>query len=838
MSLIALARRAAPLVLAASACTSASVVNNTNNFLGAQEVQFLCLEPPAAAGRPWGLRPTSDCGLSDIDNGPTDPRGRYRLHAVVSQFQRGELALVDLATTEGVAIVDNSPSIPGFTFVPVSELPAAMVADVRDARDADGHVSGWIWLSSATSGNVLRVTATSLRNDPTRAGAGERGTLSLGGVATDLAIDVNGAQRSLVAALPDRGAVAIVDVTDPENPGAVRTIPLTAPSMDGGVGDGGVSASARPSAVAIDAAARRAYVADEVNPVVYVVDLDAGAMVSTLNVGAPSRSVALTGVARSRSCDAAADPDHCARARYLYLVGARDGALRVWDVTRGEAVRPNLLPAPNPDRRRVDPSMPEDRVALPAPASAVVAFETREYNAADPDAPAIDDAVRCDVGDPCRAGINAGPGQLRGVYVAVAMRNGRLSVVDLDDYEAPCREAACEGVSDPTQVPYRFVRHAPRAAEALAAPPRVSATPATTVIVTGSATGQPIEADQAPALACGEARTLAMTPECGMGDNYGITLAPREIASSTPGVVTYGAPDPYVARNESWAVVYEGVLPGLEQSGGALTVRDGELTLDSPGAAFCARGALADDRARDVLVIKSDPTPLPADADLCAALFGAGNAAVNRDFVVERAYDDRLVLRAGGFDDAGVVPRCFPQAVTWRVRAGGQWIVLGTVSGFLPAVRAGADGQCEVDPEAQGRVDTLVNRCRDQRGLTGLRAAACPAARACTGAVDASGQASRLDAPLFANPWLCFQIFPALTVPTGQTVPVAAAPDRDTQITFSTTGAYAPWSSSVGSLLTSVRWVPGVDRLFLIDTQLNGLVEFRVNPFARGRVFN
>ncbi|MEZ4404947.1 MAG: hypothetical protein R3A52_00445 [Polyangiales bacterium] len=836
MSLLALARRAAPLVLAASACTSASVVNNTNNFLGAQEVQFLCLEPPTAAGRPWGLRPTSDCGLSDVDNGPTDPRGRYRLHAVVSQFQRGELALVDLATTEGVAIVDNSPSIPGFTFVPVSELPAAMVADVRDARDADGHVSGWVWLSSATSGNVLRVTATSLRNDPTRAGAGERGTLSLGGVATDLAIDANGAQRSLVAAVPDRGAIAVVDVTDPESPGAVRTIPLTAPAMDGGVGDGGASATARPAAVAIDSAARRAYVADEVNPVVYVVDLDAGTMVSTLNVGAPSRSVALTGVARARSCDAAVDPDHCARAKYLYLVGARDGALRVWDVTRGEAVRPNLLPAPNPDRRRVDPSLPEDRVALPAPASAVVTFETREYNAADPDAPTLDEAVRCDVGDPCRAGINAGPGQLRGVYVAVAMRNGRLSIVDVDDYEAPCREAACEGVSDPTQVPYRFVRHAPRAAEALTDPPRVAAPPATTVIVTGSTTGQPIEADQAAALVCGEARTLAMTPECGMSENYGITLAPREIASSTPGVVTYGAADPYVARNESWAVVYEGVLPGLEQSGGALAVRDGELTLDSPGAAFCARGALANDRARRA-GDQERPRRCPPTIDLCAALFGAGNSAVaNRDFVVERAYNDRLVLRAGGFDDVGVVLEVLPAGGDVAGARGWQWIVLGTVSGFLP--RCAGRRAVRVDPEAQGRVDTLVNRCRDQRNLTNLRAAACPAARACTGSVDATGQASRLDAPVFANPWLCFQIFPALTVPMGQTVPVAATPDRDTQITFSTTGAYAPWSSSVGSLLTSVRWVPGVDRLFVVDTQLNGLVEFRVNPFARGRVFN
>lgn len=850
MSFFSLARRAVLLafgVITVGACQSPTVVNNTNNFLGAQDVQFLCLEPPTVAGRGWSLRPTADCGLSDVDNGPTDTGGRFRLHAVVSQFQRGELALVDLATTEGVAIIDNSPSIPGYTFVPVDELPTAMVADVRDQRDAAGHVSGWLWLSSATHGTVLRVTATSLRNDPTRVGEGERATLALGGVATDLAMDSHGDQKSLVATLPDRGVLAVVNVTDVEHPGEPRFISLGGEGisgLDGGMPDAGGALDggavrARPAAVAIDSVARRAYVTDEVNPVVYVVDLDAGTVVGSFGVGVPARAVALTGVARAvtRDCDAAVDPDHCARGRYLYLVSAVDGSVRVWDVTRRAMVMANVLPAPNPERRRVDPTMGEDRVAIPAPAMAIAAVETKEYNPTNPEAPTIDEAIRCDVGDPCRAGINAGPSQLRGVYVAVALRDGRLSMIDVDDYEAPCRAATCDGADGRVTPTYRFVRHAPRSADALTDPPRLAAQPATTVLLPGSTTGQPVEPDQAAVMVCGAERSVGSAPACGTDNDFGVTLTPREVGASGGGV-TYGEPDPYAATNDSWSVVYEGVLPGLEQSGGGLSVRDGALVLSSPGAAFCARGALANDRARDVLVIRSDPTPLAVDADLCAAVFGSGVSAVNRDFVIERAYDDRLVLRSGGLDDLSVVPRCFPQAVTWRVRAGGQWTVIGALSGFLPAVRVGADGQCEVDPVKQGRVDAMVARCRDERGLTGLRAVSCPAGRACTGTVGPTGRADRLDAPVFANPWFCFQIFPALSVPMGSTVAEAVVPDRDTQMAFSVTGAFVPWGSTAGTLLTSVRWVPGIDRLFAIDTQVNGLVEFRVNPFARGRVFN
>jgi hypothetical protein len=65
-------------------------------------------------------------------------------------------------------------------------------------------------------------------------------------------------------------------------------------------------------------------------------------------------------------------------------------------------------------------------------------------------------------------------------------------------------------------------------------------------------------------------------------------------------------------------------------------------------------------------------------------------------------------------------------------------------------------------------------------------------------------------------------------------------PGRDVRFTFAISGAWSPLDlgSGSGSFVTSARFLPTLDRLYVVDTQALGLVEFKTNPLARLRLFN
>lgn len=818
----------------AAACGSTPAISNTNNIIRATDVELVCLEVVGAAVTP---RPTSRCTLSDTDNGP-GANPTFRLHAVVPQFDRGELAVIDLATTAGVALVDNSPAIPGYSFLPVGEFPVAITSDI-------GESSGYVYVASGRSDRVHRLDAAALRSDPRRPGfAARRAEIPVGGVPRDLAFVRSGDRHLLVVTLPESRAVSIVDVTDPSAPGAPRLLALRggAEAGDAGAPDGGAPALPHPVGLAVDEEGLRVYVTDDALDRVHVIDVATGAELAPLAVGERTRVAAVTGLARARRyhCDATVDPDHCARARYLYLTTADEGAVVVWDLTRNARVRPNLLPLPNARGSRVDPGVAVDRVALGAPATALVAIDTSAYDPMARDLPEVAAAGGLD----CNAGYTpAAAGAFSGVFVGAVLRNGQLAIIDVDDYNVDDWEARCRvGAGSTPSGAYRFVRHAPRPQTQLSLAPAPGGAPQVTALLRGGTRGQTLEVGAAPTLACGDERTPALTPACTEDNGYGVVLPRRQIGGTSAAPV-YGPPDPFTSRNETWSFTYEGVLPSLDQTGGALTADpSGGLVLEAPGGLFCTRGALAiEGVARDLLSIVSDPTPLPADADLCARTFGVGAAPLNRDLLVDRAFEDRLRLRVPpALVDAATVLRCYPQAIRFQVRAGQQWLAVGSQSAYLHAVRVGADRECELDRAKQAEVVTYAERCVLQLGagaaqLPDQLAQVCPAARACTGAVEAG--VARLDlAPMFANPYLCTRIYPALLQRMNQVV--AAPVDRDTQITFSLVNAYEPFRTNAGSLPVAVRHLRGLDRLYVVDAAQNGLMEFRFNPFERGRIFN
>jgi len=837
-----LSLRSAALVGAtlAAACSTTPAISNTNNIIRATDVELVCLEVVGSTVTP---HPTTRCSLSDTDNGP-GANANFHLHAVVPQFDRGELAVVDLATTSGVALVDNSPAIPGYSFVPVGEFPVAITSDVSEG-------GGYVYVAGGRSDRVLRIDAAALRADPRRAGfAARRVEIPIGGLARDLALVRSGDRHLLVATLPESRAVSIVDVTDPAAPGAPRVLTLRGASPVGDAGadaDAGAQALPHPVGLAIDEEGARVYVTDDAIDRVHVIDVATLAELDSLPVGERTRVAAVTGMARSRryKCDQAADPDHCTRSRYLYLTTADEGAVIVWDLTRGARVRPNVLPQPNARGSRVEPSVATDRVALLVPATALVAINTSAYDPMARDIPVSSpsDTATCSAGyTPTAAG------NFSGVFVGAVLRNGQFTVIDVDDYNVDAWEAQCQdGAGSTPSGTYRFVRHAPHAQTQLNLAPAVASAPQTTAILSGSTRGQTLEGAAAPVFACGPSRTRDMTPACTDTNSFGVVLPRRQIGSSAAGPV-YGPTDPFTSRNEAWTFAFESVIPGLDQTGGALVADSaGALVLEAPGGLFCTRGALAVEAiARDLLRIVSDPTPLVADRELCAQTFGSGSAPLNRDLVINRAYEDRLQLRvAPEVGDVATVLRCYPQAIQFQVRAGQQWIAQGSRSGFLHSVRVGAGRECEIDPVKQAEVVAFAERCLLDRGTpspqvpTMLRRV-CPAGRACTGTVTAAGVAQRDDAPIFANPYLCTQIFPALLqreTPRGTEV-VASPVDRDTQISFSLINAYDAFRTDTGPLPVAIQHLRGLDRIYIVDAAQNGLMEFRLNPFERGRIFN
>ena len=100
-----------------------------------------------------------------------------------------------------------------------------------------------------------------------------------------------------------------------------------------------------------------------------------------------------------------------------------------------------------------------------------------------------------------------------------------------------------------------------------------------------------------------------------------------------------------------------------------------------------------------------------------------------------------------------------------------------------------------------------------------------------TGAVTARAT------PVFANPYFCLQVYPSAQ--RGSDMTYRARPvERDAQIGFTVSGGWEPLVLPGGTFPVAARFVPGVERLYVVDTQSSGLIEYRTTPLARNRNFN
>jgi hypothetical protein len=395
---------------------------------------------------------------------------------------------------------------------------------------------------------------------------------------------------------------------------------------------------------------------------------------------------------------------------------------------------------------------------------------------------------------------DAGPRQLRGVFVVVVGLNGTVSVIDVLDLDLHCREAqSCEPngeLAGGSATPVGVRRHATRLSTVAQRNPLVS----------GPDTLEDIDC-------------------AGVLEGY-VTLdgADTDLACVPA--------DPWNQLDQTWSIEQERAIPGLAIQAAAIAdesdgvpgfdaLAEDQLILLAPaGLNLCERGLLAnegppalgegaespgDEVVWDRIVIVSEPPEhLRGDCESPAA-------GSEISLFIDEAYADRVVVRPDPKSDLDdVTPeylrRCYPDLLDFQVRTGEdpkgemnaaqEYLVTGTATGYLHRVTTRVDGRCAIDPRLDERL-----RSRARAG------------------------------ELFVNPYVAFEIN-AEEPPTSLVIQVISGRSelRET--------VYDPGTTFVDALPVSVRFFPYTNDLFIVDSASQGLRRFALSPFTRtGQIF-
>jgi hypothetical protein len=215
---------------------------------------------------------------------------------------------------------------------------------------------------------------------------------------------------------------------------------------------------------------RIAYVADGTLPVIHVVDLTDPTSPGELPPLLAVRLATLTAPAQAVSVGwLALSPPTRDYKRYLYAIDQSDGSIMVFDVTDADTSHNPALTVPlTRPHAELNPLVAPDRLKFSAPAASVV-FARHDWpllspvntsdtvneftgllcnpnpNAYDGDAGNYTDPgayYRTDQTSVVQAQQVIAPSfpyRLRGVFAFVLLSNGQMVVVDVDDWDAPCR---------------------------------------------------------------------------------------------------------------------------------------------------------------------------------------------------------------------------------------------------------------------------------------------------------------------------------------------------------------------------------------------------------------
>jgi hypothetical protein len=220
-----------------------------------------------------------------------------------------------------------------------------------------------------------------------------------------------------------------------------------------------------------------------------------------------------------------------------------------------------------------------------------------------------------------------------------------------------------------------------------------------------------------------------------------------------------------------------------------------------------------------------------------------------RDFPILEAYDDHFVVGRFGYHDpsnpqiasrvvVGADPSnaatlklmkcCFRNAAAFQVRAGGEWVTVGSASGFMNHI--------VTDPSTH----RCIESCDPHQVLLNGRAADVPR--------DANGAAvagiSRNSPLAMRNPMFSFSMSSGAAPVMTDGILFHTTNQRDQQWTFSTGGSYAPQSTALYQSNTSaspqsMRFIESLGQVAIVDGASQGLmlVSLQTLTFAEGPFF-
>ena len=385
------------------------------------------------------------------------------------------------------------------------------------------------------------------------------------------------------------------------------------------------------------------YVADGALPMIHVMDLSVpGApkelppLLATSQVN-PEREVSVGQIAVS--------PPTREFKKYLYAVDRKEGSVMVFDVTDPATAPRTPLTRPHAE---INPFQVPDRLAFGAPVAAL-AFVRHDFSPRNPiDGTLMTAGVRgalCNPNQTASPDPNSssfdpgtlfreeaqnqdpnlllGPTRLRGIFAFVTLTNGRMVAVDVDDWDSPCRRpydmsvpnssvtpAQGGGGSGPYQAPLGPLGQTNELFFPMTAPNRARSQYRIRYTTTEIGTTDPVGSGHVPTLdsrpqlavngntlqtlgAEGRVNPLLVPTFTGYPDQRfvnpdgGALNAPVDF----PGV-RFSYESPEVHFDQDWAVVYEGILPGMDGFQGTLKPKDdyAAMTLSQPAALFCRKG--------------------------------------------------------------------------------------------------------------------------------------------------------------------------------------------------------------------------------------------------------
>jgi hypothetical protein len=479
-----------PLLLVG--CTEAEVVADLPSLQGSEDAVFLCRDANGMG------RPFADC--PDRDGRDDESKDKaLSIFALVSQTVTDQVAVVNVTSGR---VIDVEPSTPGFGFLRVGGRPVSMAAtpggyatfvgtaelgrngifalptSCIDAPGEDDQVrdlTSWPACRLDSAPGEIAVLVQQQGGDAQLCGAPPAGPSdgAVGGCTADLQSEGGPAgRRKLVVSLPDSGELVVIDAQGLLDQPAGEFPPcqiearvslrvdVPADAVQSLPADLLASCSEVPAPTAPPPSQRapqpagfavgdgRLYVADQAAPVIHVLDTSNLCEMIELppllpmSLREPDRVVTTRRVAVS--------PLTPSNKQYVYAIDAEDqpgASVMAFDVSPDSTERTPLVRSGSPEL----PGEKPDRLGLAASAKDVT-FAYRDLPYADPATGVGTFGTFCDpnpeLPNDSPAALarpsqdfasGARPGLLRGLFGFVLLSNGTIAVVDVEDFDAPCR---------------------------------------------------------------------------------------------------------------------------------------------------------------------------------------------------------------------------------------------------------------------------------------------------------------------------------------------------------------------------------------------------------------